>query len=258
MEHDGPEAALAIRRGIDAGMTHIDTAEMYGDGEVEELVGRAITGRRSEVQLASKVLPHHASYAGTREACEASLARLRTDVLDLYLLHWRGPHPLEETLRALQELRREGKIRAFGVSNFDVADLEEALAIVGEGQLACNQVLYHLQERHIEHAVIPWCRAHGVGVVGYSPFGSGQFPGPRSRGGGVLQEIAAARDATPRQVALAFLLRQPEVLLIPKASREEHVLENARAADLALSAGEVRRIERAFPVGDARRGLPMI
>ena len=188
-----PSAVAALRRGLDLGMTHIDTAELYGAGAAEELVGEAIAGRRNEVFLVSKVLPENASRAGTRLACEASLSRLDTDRLDCYLLHWRGPHPLEETIAGFDDLQRAGKILSWGVSNFDVPDLEEALMIGGEGEgrLACNQVLYHLQQRAIEHAVLPWCETHGIAVTGYSPFGHGRFPGAHSEGGRLLARIAA-------------------------------------------------------------------
>ena len=168
-------------------------------GDAEDLVAEAIAGRRDEVFLVSKVLPQNASRSGTIAACERSLARLKTDRLDCYLLHWRGDYPLEETFAAFEQLRSEGKILSWGVSNFDVPDLEEALRIAGAGRLACNQVLYHLEERAIEHAVIPWCEEHGVAVVAYSPFGHGEFPGPQTEGGRVLEEIAAAHDATPRR-----------------------------------------------------------
>ncbi|HET7492046.1 MAG TPA: aldo/keto reductase, partial [Bradyrhizobium sp.] len=170
------EAVTALRRGIDLGMTHIDTAEMYGDAEL--VIADAIAGRRDEVFLVSKVLPSNASRRGTVTACERSLARLKTDRLDCYLLHWRGSHPLSETVAAFEQLVSEGKIRSWGVSNFDVDDLEEILKIAGKGKIACNQVLYHLQERAIEHAVIPWCVKHGVAVVAYSPFGHDDFPKP--------------------------------------------------------------------------------
>src|SRR6202047_1508035 len=190
-------AVAALRRGIELGMTHLDTAEMYGSGAAEEVVAEAIAGRRDEVFLVSKVLPQHASRSGTGAACKNSLARLGTDWLDCSLLHWRGSYPLEETIAGFEWLQREGKIRSWGVSNFDVADLEEAVSIAGEGTIACNQGLYHLKERSIEHAVIPWCEEHGVAVVGYSPFGhSTSFPGPATTGGRVLSEIAAAHDAT--------------------------------------------------------------
>jgi diketogulonate reductase-like aldo/keto reductase len=207
---DRASAVRALRRGLDLGMTHIDTAEMYGDAEL--MVGEAIARRRDEVFLVSKVLPNHASRAGTRAACEESLRRLRTDRLDCYLLHWRGPHPLEETFAAFESLREAGKIAAWGVSNFDVDELDDALEVAGPGVIACNQVLYHLRERAIEHAVIPWCEENGVAVVGYSPFGHGRFPGPQTPAGQVLAEIAAHHHATPRQVALAFLIRQSSVM----------------------------------------------
>jgi diketogulonate reductase-like aldo/keto reductase len=251
-------AVGALRRGLDLGMTHIDTAEMYGSGAAEEAVGAAIAGRRDEVFLVSKVLPQNASRSGTLAACEGSLARLGTDRLDCYLLHWRGRYPLEDTIAAFEQLQREGKILSWGVSNFDVPDLEEAWEIAGEGSLACNQVLYHLQERAIEHAVLPWCEEHGVALVGYSPFGHGNFPGPRSKGGRVLQEIAAAHRATPRQVALRFLVRRPSLFTIPKASSSEHVEENAGAGDLRLSEAEQARIDEAFPLGARPRVLPTL
>lgn len=257
-EDDRAAAADALVRGLDAGMGHVDTAEMYGSGRVEELVGRALGARRSELFLVSKVLPENASRKGTVAACERSLRRLRTDHLDVYLLHWRGSHPLEATIAAFEELRAAGKIRAWGVSNFDVADLEEALAIAGEGRVACNQVLYHLGERGIEHRLLPYCEEHGIPVVAYSPFGSGRFPGPRSAGGRALAEIAAARGASPRQVALAFLVRHSNVWAIPKAARAAHALDNAAAGDLVLRPDEVARIDRAFPRGPLPRELPTI
>jgi len=259
---DRREAVAALRRGLDLGMNHIDTAEMYGDGAAEAVVGEAIAGRRDEVFLVSKVLPHNASRAGTLAACERSLRHLKTDRLDCYLLHWRGRHPLAETIGAFAELMRAGKILAWGVSNFDTGDLDEALAaaaaVAGAGAIACNQVLYHLGERHIEHAVIPWCETHGVAVTGYSPFGHDDFPSSRSAGGRVLTEIAQAREATPRQVALAFLVREPGVFTIPKAGTVSHVEENAGAGDLVLNPDEIARIAAAFPLGRTQRGLPML
>jgi len=249
---------VALRRGLDLGLTHVDTAELYGSGEVEEMVGEAIAGRRDEVFLASKVLPENASRRGTVAACERSLGRLRTDHLDLYMVHWPGNHPLKDTLAAFEELERAGKVLAWGVSNFDERELAEAVAIAGEGRVACNQLLYHLEERAIEHAAMPYCEEHGIAVVAYSPLGSGRFPSPRSRGGRVLAEIAAAHDGTPRQVALAFLLRWPSLFAIPKASRSEHVEENAAAGDLVLSEDEVRRIDEAFPRGRRRPGVPTL
>jgi diketogulonate reductase-like aldo/keto reductase len=251
-------AIAALRRGLDLGMTHIDTAELYGSGAAEEVVAEAIAGRRDEVFLVSKVLPQNASRKGTILACERSLARLQTARLDCYLLHWRGQHPLEDTIAALEQLQREGKILSWGVSNFDVSDLQETRKIVGDGRIACNQVLYHLQERAIEHTVIPWCERHGVAVVAYSPFGHGSFPSPRSAGGRVLQEIADAHRATPRQVALRFLARRTSVFAIPKASTPEHAADNAGAGDLDLTGAEVARIEAAFPLGPRSRSLPIL
>src|SRR5271166_4695259 len=232
---NGAAAVAALRRGLDLGMTHIDTAEMYGSGAAEEVVAAAIAGRRDEIFLVSKVLPQNASRRGTILACNSSLARLNTDRLDCYLLHWRGQHPLEDTIGAFEELKSVGKILSWGVSNFDLPDLEDVRKIAGEGNLVCNQVLYHLEERAIEHAVIPWCEKRGVAVVAYSPFGHGRFPGPGTTGGRVLAEVAAAHGATPRQVALRFLLRRPSLFAIPKAARADHVSENARAGDLALT-----------------------
>jgi diketogulonate reductase-like aldo/keto reductase len=258
MEEDDRAACVrALRAGLDAGATHVDTAELYGWGQVEELVGEAIEGRRDEVFLVSKVHPRHAARADVLRACEQSLRRLRTDRLDAYLLHWREDHPLEDTLGALEELVRAGKILAFGVSNFDVDDLEEALRIVGPGRIACNQVLHHLEERAIEPAVLPWCKAHGVAVVGYSPFAVGRFLRRRGDGAQVLEEIAHAHGATPRQVALRFLTRDPSLFAIPKTCDATHAQENAAAGDLQLEEGELARIDAAFPRGPAR-ALPMI
>jgi diketogulonate reductase-like aldo/keto reductase len=252
-------AIAALRRGLDLGMTHIDTAEMYGSGAAEELVGEAIAGRRDEVFLVSKVLPHNASRKGTIAACERSLKRLRTDRLDCYLLHWSGSHPLEDTVAAFKELRAAGKILSWGVSNFDVDDLDEVHRIAGSGHLTCNQVLYHLRERAIEHAVIPWCERNGVAVVAYSPFGhAGGFPGPNTPGGRALKEIADRHKATPRQVALRFLTRRPSLFAIPKASDPEHAKENAGAGALKLSEAEVAQIDAAFPLDPRPRPLPML
>jgi diketogulonate reductase-like aldo/keto reductase len=254
MEQDDPSSAIAaIRRAVDLGMVHVDTAEMYGSGAVETLVGEAIAGVRDRVFLVSKVLPRHASYAQTLRACEASLERLGTDHLDAYLLHWREDQPLAETFRAFETLREQGKIRAWGVSNFDDDDLAEALKVAGPGKIACNQVLYHLGERTIEHRVIPWCEKHGVAVVAYSPFGSrGGFP---TSGG--LAQVAKRLAATPRQVALAFLTRRPSVFAIPKSSHAKHVEELAGADRVALDDEALAAIEEAFPL--ARwRGLPTL
>jgi diketogulonate reductase-like aldo/keto reductase len=249
-------AIAAVRRGLDLGMDHIDTAEYYG--EAENVVGEAIAGRRHEVFLVSKVVPSNASLEGTITACERSLARLRTDRLDCYLLHWRGPYPLEETIAGFDQLKQQGKILSWGVSNFDVPDLEETWDLAGPSRPVCNQVLYHLQERAIEHAVIPWCEQHDVAVVAYSPFGHGDFPGPRTAGGKLLQKVAAAHHATPRQVALRFLVRQPSVFAIPKASDPAHAAENAGAGALELTDAEAAEIERVFPLGSLPSTLPML
>ncbi len=257
MERDARVGALrALMCGIDAGLTHIDTAEMYGDGDVERLVGEAIAGRRDEVFLATKVLPENASRGDTIAACERSLKRLGTDRVDCYLLHWPGGHPIAETIAAFEELVAAGKILSWGVSNFDENELAEALAVAGPGRLACNQVYYQLRQRSIEHAVIPFCQEHGIAVVAYSPFGTGHFPRPRSRAGRVLAEIAEAHGASPHQVALAFLTRLPSVFAIPKAARVAHVFDNAAAGKLLLRDDELRRIEETFPRGPRRIGVP--
>jgi diketogulonate reductase-like aldo/keto reductase len=255
--YDPDEVVRALRRGLDLGLTHVDTAEMYGDGAVEEMVGEAIEGRRDEVFLVSKVLPSNASRRGTAAACERSLRRLRTDRLDCYLLHWPGEHPLEDTIAAFEELQSSGAIRSYGVSNFDQDLLRQAVEIAGPGKIACDQVLYHLEERHADAGLIPLCGELGLAFTGYSPFGSGSFPSPQSRGGKVLAEVARAHSATPRQVALAFLTRAPFLFTIPRSSRVEHTEENAGALKLKLSEDEISRIDAAFPVR-RRRELPML
>jgi diketogulonate reductase-like aldo/keto reductase len=255
---DRAEAVRALRAGLDAGMTHVDTAEMYGSGRVESIVAEAIEGRRHEVFLTSKVLPSNASRKGTLAACEKSLARLKTDRLDLYLLHWPGSHPLADTIAAFEELVETGKIRFWGVSNFDDDELEEAERIAGPKRIACNQVLYHLEERAIEHRVIPWCAKREVAVVGYSPFGAGDFPAPLSAGGKVLEAIASEHGATARQVALAFLIREPGLFTIPKAARAAKVIDNAGGADVTLTAEQIARIDAAFPRGPSPRGVPTL
>ena len=246
---DRKEAIAALRRGIDLGMTHIDTAEMYGDAEV--IIAEAIAGRREGLFIVDKVLPSNASRKGTIAACERSLKRLKTDRIDCYLLHWRGSYPLADTVAAFEELMEKGKILSWGVSNFDVPDLEEIFEL--NANVSCNQVLYHLNERAIEHAVIPWCEKHKVAVVAYSPLGSGNFP--RSK---VLEEVAAKHGATPRQVALAFVLRLQNMLTIPKSGNPRHTEENAGAARLKLSAQDLQALEKAFPRGPKPSGLPML
>jgi diketogulonate reductase-like aldo/keto reductase len=251
---DRKSAVKALRGGLDAGMTHVDTAEMYGDAEL--IIAEAIMGRRDEVFLVSKVLPSNDSRAGVIKACERSLKRLATDRLDCYLLHWRGRVPLAETIGAFEELVQAGKILSWGVSNFDVEDLDEALAIAGPGRIVCNQVLYHLEERAIEHAVLPWCEKNGVALVGYSPFGSGSFPSANSSGGRTLAKVAAKHGATARQVALAWLARR--TFTIPKASNPAHALDNAGAGALNLDERDVADIDAAIPRGRAPSGLPML
>jgi diketogulonate reductase-like aldo/keto reductase len=233
----------ALRLGLDLGLRLVDTAEMYGDGAAEELVGEAIAGRRDEVFLVTKVLPSNASRAGTLAACARSLRRLGTDRIDLYLLHWRESTPLEETVSAFHELARTGKIRHWGASNLDVADMEELLrASPGKPGAETDQVLYNLSRRGIEHDLLPWCRAHGIPVMAYSPIEQGRLLRSRS-----LREVAGRHGATPAQVALSWILRQEGVVAIPKAGTPEHVEENRAALELRLTRQDVDELERAFP-----------
>lgn len=236
------DEVAALRAGLDLGLTMIDTAEMYAEGGAEEVVAEAIQGRRDEVFLVSKVLPANASRQGTLRACERSLRRLGTDRLDLYLLHWRGRTPLEETLGAFEELRRAGLIRSWGVSNFDTADMDELAALPGGGAVATNQVLYNLTRRGIEYDLLPWCRERGVPVMAYSPVEQGRLLGHR-----VLGQVAREHGATPAQVALAWVLRREGVVAIPKAGTAAHVRENRAALDLRLSAENLVTLDRAFP-----------
>ena len=256
MIEDAPDHAVeTLRLGIDLGLRHIDTAEMYGNGRSEELVGEAIAGRRDEVFLVSKVMPQNAGYDGTLSACEKSLKRLKTDRLDLYLLHWPGNHPITETMRAMEKLASNGLIRFIGVSNFDVKELQEAEAALRHHRMACNQVLYHLQDRGIERRLIPYCASREIAVVAYSPFNQRRFPGPRTAGGRVLAEIAARHNRTPRQVALNFLTRHPGVFAIPKTSRPDRVRENAGGVGWQLDPEDLAAIDRAFPAPD--RDVPL-
>lgn len=243
------EAIRALRRGIELGMTHIDTAEMYGAGRAEEMVGEAIDGMpREKLFLASKVLPGNASYKGTLAACERSLRRMRIEYLDLYMLHWPSSYPLEDTMRALETLVEQGKARYVGVSNFDVEDVREAQSYLRKVPLASDQVLYHLQERGAESRLIPYCREQHIAVVAYTPFGRGRFPRKEIEPHGVIGRIAAKHHKTPRQVILSFLTREPDVFAIPKASRVEHVEENAGAAGWHLDAEDVAAIDAAFRI----------
>ena len=237
----------ALRTGIDLGLTHIDTAEMYGSGRAEELTGQAIAGRREEIFLVSKVLPSNASYDGTLRACERSLKHLGTDHLDLYLLHWESSYPIGETMRAMEDLIGQGLIRFAGVSNFDIPQLQEAQAALRHNKLASNQVLYHLRDRGIERRMIPWCAEHQVAVVAYTPFGREKFPRPDSPGGRVLAEIARGHGRTVRQVILNFLTRYDCVFTIAKASGADHTRENAGGMGWKLTSEDIGAIDRAFP-----------
>lgn len=244
------QAKAALLRGIELGMTHVDSAEMYGSGRVEEIVGETIAGiDREKLFLTTKVLPGNATFKGTLAAAERSLRRLRVDCVDLYLLHWPSEHPLEETMRALETLVTHGKARYIGVSNFDVDEMVEAAGYLRDVPLTCNQVLYHLRERGPEHELIPEAQRRGIAVVAYTPFGRGRFPRQQSEPGGVLDAIARKRGATPRQVILAFLTRRPNVFTIPKAAGISHVEENAGAGDLVLDDGDVAAIDAEFPLG---------
>ena len=240
-------AVDAIRAGIDLGLTHIDTAEMYGSGRAEEITGKAIAGRREELFLVSKVLPSNASYDGTLRACERSLRRLGTDYLDLYLLHWESAEPIAETMRAMAKLIDGRQIRFAGVSNFDVAEVQAAQAALRNHKLASNQVLYHLGERGIERKLIPYCRREGIAVVGYTPFGREKFPRPNSAGGRVLAGIAERHGRTVRQVILNFLTRLDGVFTIPKAGNVEHTRENAGGRGLGAGGGGHCGDRPAFP-----------
>ncbi|HKU66513.1 MAG TPA: aldo/keto reductase [Candidatus Baltobacteraceae bacterium] len=243
------EAIRALRRGIELGLTHIDTAEMYGSGAAEEIVGEAIAGTpRESLFVTSKVLPSNASYKGTLSACERSLRRIGTEYLDLYLLHWPGSHPLEETMRALETLVEQGKTRFIGVSNFDLAQVREAQSYLRGVRLASDQVLYHLKERGPEAQLLPYCEQERIALVGYTPFGRGRFPRKEAEPGGVLGCIAAAHGKTVRQVILNFLTREPGAFAIPKASHVQHVEENAGADGWQLAAEEIAQIDAAFPV----------
>lgn len=232
----------ALRHGLDLGISLIDTAEMYGEGGAEEVIAQAIAHRRSQAFLVSKVYPHNASRRGTIVACERSLQRLKTDYLDLYLLHWRGTVPLAETLEAFQALQQAGKIRSYGVSNFDVEDMEEASTLAGGKAIATNQVLYNLMRRGIELNLLPWCRQRQIPVMAYSPVEQGRLLRNRT-----LQEMAQQRSVSAAQLAIAWLLHQENVIVIPKSSSIAHVEENRAALDLKLSAAELAALNTAFP-----------
>jgi diketogulonate reductase-like aldo/keto reductase len=241
-QRDATREVEALVLGLDLGMTLVDTAEMYGDGGAEEVVAKAIAGRRDNVFVVSKVYPHNASAQGVVAACERSLARLRTDRLDLYLLHWRGRVPIAETVAGFERLRREGKIVRWGVSNFDVADLEELLALPEGRHCAANQVLYHLGERTCEWALLPLCRRHRIALMAYSPLGQGELVGSAA-----LRRIAADAATSAPVLALAWALAQPDVLVIPKATDPQHVRTNRTAIDLRLHAEVRARLDATFP-----------
>jgi diketogulonate reductase-like aldo/keto reductase len=243
----------ALKLGIDLGMTLIDTAEMYGDGEAERIVAEAVAGRRDEVYIVSKVLPQNASRAGTVAACQRSLKRLDTDHIDLYLLHWRGRYPLKDTLAGFQTLQRDGLIKAWGVSNFDVGDMEELAALPGGAAVATNQVLYNLARRGIETDLVPWCRERGIPIMAYSPVEQGRILRDRT-----LARVAERNDATPAQVALAWLLRQDDMMVIPKATSLDHVRENRAALDLRLGEADLAELARAFPPPRGARPLEVL
>jgi|SRR5882724_6516354 len=250
-----PAEIAALRLGLDLGMTLIDTAEMYGEGGAEEVIGEAIAGRRDEVFLVSKVYPHNATRRGAIEACGRSLLRLKTDYLDLYLLHWRGTVPLVETLAAFQALKQAGKIRDYGVSNFDQPDMDEATALPGGDEIVTDQVMYNLRHRGIEWDLLPWCRERGIPIMAYSPIEhspreqQGMLDHPR------LRLVAVRHHAIPAQIALAWLLQQEDITVIPKASHTAHVRENRAALDLKLTNEDLMELDRAFP--PPRRKMPL-
>ncbi len=247
------EEIAALRLGLDLGLSVIDTAEMYGEGASEELVGEAIAGRRDEVFLVSKVYPHNASRAGVVAACERSLTRLATDRIDLYLLHWRGAYPLAETVAGFAALQKAGKIRHWGVSNFDVGAMRDLFEAPGGKACAANQILYNPQRRGVEFDLLPWLARHGVAAMAYSPIEQGRLP---TRG--ALAEVAARHGASPAQIALAFALRRPGLIAIPKAGRSAHVRENAAARDIELTAQDMETLDRAFPPPTHKRPLEML
>jgi diketogulonate reductase-like aldo/keto reductase len=253
-------AISAMRLGIDLGMTHIDTAEMYGKGRAEELVAEALNGQRESVFLVGKVLPSNASYDRTLKACQRSLKRLKTDFVDLYLLHWPSTqHPIEETMRAMEKLVDEGMIKFIGVSNFDVQQLTEAQRALKKYRIACNQVLYHLDYRGIERDLLPYCAQNQIAIVGYSPFGHGAFPSPMSRGGMVLSEIAKKHKRTVRQVALNYLTRDSNLFTIPKAANPDHVRDNSGAVgNWKLPDEDIATIQGTFPLPPEDTPLGMI
>jgi len=249
---DHTAEANALRLGLDLGMTLIDTAEMYASGGAEEVVAEAVEGRRDDVFIVSKVLPFNADHTGTVEACEASLRRMRVETIDLYLLHWPGSHPLEETFGAFEQLRRDGKIRHWGVSNFDTGEMEDVQA-VGAGACATNQVLYNLSRRGPEFDLLPWCAARSMPVMAYSPLEQG-----RLAGNATLAPIAAKHGVSDLTVALAWVLRRDDVIAIPKAATADHVRANLAALDVTLDAEDLAALDAAFPPPSAKRALEIL
>jgi diketogulonate reductase-like aldo/keto reductase len=252
--HRAAAEEAAVRLGVELGMALIDTAEMYGGGVAEEIVGRAVKGRRDELFIVSKVLPYNASQKGVAEACERSLKRLQTDRIDLYLLHWRGSHPLAETMAGFERLLRDGKIRHHGVSNFAADDMQQWAALRGGDGVAANQILYNLARRGPEWEVIPWCRRRRIAIMAYTPLEQGRFLGNRA-----LREVADRHaGATPAQVALAWLLRQDGMIVIPKATQPEHVRDNRGAIDLKLTDADLATLDAAFPPPKGKTPLGML
>ena len=249
------EEVAALRLGIDLGMTLIDTAEMYGEGGAEKVVADAIDGQRQRVFIVTKVYPHNASRTKMPEACARSLERLRIDVVDLYLLHWReDTPPLSETVETFEKLRAAGKIQRWGVSNFDVADMEELLAIENGDACSANQVLYNIENRGIEFDLLPWSQKHKIPIMAYAPVGHGRSLLNHA----TLKKIAKRHDATPAQIALAWVLRQPGVIAIPKASSEKHVRENAQTIEIELAKEDLAEIDRSFPPPKSKQPLAML
>jgi diketogulonate reductase-like aldo/keto reductase len=240
----------ALRLGFDLGMTLVDTAEMYADGGAESVVGEAIKGRGEEIFLVSKVLPQHATRQGTIEACQRSLKRLGVETLDLYLLHWREQVPLEETLDAFSQLKRDGLIRDYGVSNFDVADMDDVGRLPGGGEIVVNQVYYNLHHRGIEFDLLAWCREHQLPIMAYSPVDQGRLTDKKA-----LAAVATRHNVTPAQVALAWVLRQPDMIAIPKAAKLEHVRQNREVLDLQLTPADLDELDHAFPA--PKRKIPL-
>ena len=253
------EEVAALRLGLDLGMTLIDTAEMYGEGGAEEVVGEAIQDRpRADVFIVSKLYPHNATLAGAPEACARSLRRLKVDYIDLYLLHWREGVRLSETLEAFQSLKDDGKIREYGVSNFDVSDMEEAYSLPGGDEIATNQVLYNLEHRGMEWDLLPWCRERGIPIMAYSPIGHKPADQKRLFNDPTIKSIASRHDATPAQICLAWVLREPDVIVIPKSSQPQHIRENRAALDIKLTDRDLTELDEAFPPPDRKIPLEVL